>query len=371
VKLNSYNEWDPLKEVIVGIIKKNPLIPFYKKNPLNKGDIKLIKKISKQVYPDWLVCEAKENLDKLCSILKKFKIKIHRPNDDYINKEFNCITWSALGENVYNARDLNLIVGNNIIESPSQEKTRYFENFGYYKIFYKYFNEGCNWFAGPKPILSGEYLIDSVDEKGNKYQYLLENEILFEAANVVRMGKDLLYLVSRSGNKNGAAWLQNILGDNFRVHTTDKIYRSSHIDSTVMCLRPGHVLLNAERVTSKNCPSIFKKWNKIYFQDIKKIPEKTVLFHQNIRKKMYNKLLERGIYSDINHMSSAWIGMNFLSVNEKIIIIDEYQTNLIKVLEKMKYEIIPISFGHSYFFKGGIHCCTLDTVRSGTLENYF
>ena len=32
----------------------------------------------------------------------------------------------------------------------------------------------------------------------------LKNEILFEAANTVRMGKDLLYLISSSGNKLGA-----------------------------------------------------------------------------------------------------------------------------------------------------------------------
>ena len=89
---------------------------------------------------------------------------------------------------------------------------------------------------------------------------LAENEILFEAANTVRMGRDLLYLVSASGNYLGAKWLQSVLGDEYRVHTTDKIYRSSHIDSTVLALRPGLVLLNASRVISENMPEILKKW---------------------------------------------------------------------------------------------------------------
>ena len=36
---------------------------------------------------------------------------------------------------------------------------------------------------------------------------LNEKEIYFEAANTVRMGRDLLYLVSTSGNNKGAKWL--------------------------------------------------------------------------------------------------------------------------------------------------------------------
>ena len=58
------------------------------------------------------------------------------------------------------------------------------------------------------------------------------------------MGKDLLYLISSSGNAKGAQWLQYVLGEDYKVHVTRDIYRSSHIDSTVMCLKAGLVLLN-------------------------------------------------------------------------------------------------------------------------------
>ena len=46
-----------------------------------------------------------------------------------------------------------------------------------------------------------------------KLHKLNEKEIYFEAANTVRMGRDLLYLVSTSGNNKGAKWLQSILGE--------------------------------------------------------------------------------------------------------------------------------------------------------------
>ena len=43
------------------------------------------------------------------------------------------------------------------------------------------------------------------------------------------MGKDLLYLISSSGNKLGAKWLQSVVGNEYRVHSTTDIYRSSHM----------------------------------------------------------------------------------------------------------------------------------------------
>ena len=100
-----------------------------------------------------------------------------------------------------------------------------------------------------------------------KLHKLRETEILVEAANTLRMGKDLLYLLSSSGNVLGAKWLQSALGDDDQGHTTADIYRSSHIDSTAMCLRPRLVLLNDTRVDEKNCPALFKACGKIQFGD--------------------------------------------------------------------------------------------------------
>src|SRR5262249_48977313 len=148
-------------------------------------------------------------------------------------------------------------------------------------------------------------------EDGRRYQKLTEEEILFEAANVLRVGKDLLYLVSRSGNHLGAKWIQSVLGDEYRVHTTE-IYRSSHIDSTILCFRPGLVLLNASRVNEQNCPKIFAKWDKIYFSDIAPTPPQTLAFHEHTRKRIHRELGQLGILTDIDHLASDWIGLNVL-----------------------------------------------------------
>jgi len=63
--------------------------------------------------------------------------------------------------------------------------------------------------------------------------------------------------------------------------------------------------------------------------------------------------------------------MNFLSLDPETVIVDERQENLIKVLEKRKFTVIPVRMRHIYTQGGGIHCATLDTIRESKLEDYF
>ena len=70
-------------------------------------------------------------------------------------------------------------------------------------------------------------------------------------------------------------------------------------------------------------------------------------------------------------MSSPWVGMNLLSYDQETVIVDERQTNLIKLLEKNKFNVVKIRMRHIYTQGGGIHCATLDTVRESKLEDYF
>ena len=56
-----------------------------------------------------------------------------------------------------------------------------------------------------------------------------EDEILFDAANIVRFGSDALYLISSTGNACAARWLSSTIV-NLKFHVTD-VYRSSHLDS--------------------------------------------------------------------------------------------------------------------------------------------
>jgi glycine amidinotransferase len=63
--------------------------------------------------------------------------------------------------------------------------------------------------------------------------------------------------------------------------------------------------------------------------------------------------------------------MNLLSYDTQTVIVDERQTNLIKLLESHGFTVVPVRMRHIYTQGGGIHCATLDTVRESTLESYF
>lgn len=369
MKINSHNEWDKLKEILVGTAKSIACMVFSSPAPVSKETMEKAHEIARRAYPQSLIDEINEDLEELCGVLQRHNVTIYRPKNTDINKYYASPNWGAVGNNLFNMRDLHMVVGNTVIESPSPSKHRFFEAQGLYDIWYKYFKEGFRWISGPKPKLVGQYEIPFYENE-KRYIKLTEDEILFDAANTVRMGKDLLYLVSASGNYAGAKWLQGVLGDEYKVHTTEEIYRSSHIDSTVLCLRPGLVLLNGYRVNEKNCPKILNKWDKIYFNDILPFPKETLEFQEKVRNKAHKELAALGIDSNVNHMSSEWIGMNILSLDPETAIVDKRQTALIKVLEKNKVKVIPIKARHSYFM-GGIHCNTLDTVRESKLESYF
>ena len=391
LKINSHNEWDTLKEVIVGSAKQSTAaIEYYSDSKISEEMQIKILKLCNEASPQWFLDEVNEDLDNLADIIKKFGAKVFRPTEHDIKKIYSSPFWSAVGNNFYNVRDLHLVIGDYVIESSSPRISRYYEATALYDIWYKYLDKGFKWISAPKPriyknpleplfvnendrVLTEEDLKHKQLSGGRleKLHKLNEDEIYFEAANTVRMGRDLLFLISTSGNLKAANWLQNILGKDYKVHTTDKLYRADHIDTTVMCLKPGKVLLNSKRASPKNIPSIFDKWEKIWFDEVVEIPEHEINFQKNVRDKVSMKLKELGFDSIINSMCSPWVGMNFLSLDKKHILVDERQTKLIKLLETHKFEVIKVKLRHMYTQGGGIHCATLDTVRDSKLESYF
>ncbi len=391
MKINSHNEWDKLKEIIVGTATgTSATIEWHRPEKIDEKIYQEALSLCKAATPKKILDETNEDLTSLAKILENWGAKVFRPNVHDISKVYSSPFWSSNGNNIYNVRDLNLVVGNNVIESPSQNISRYFETTALYDIWYKYFEEGFTWISAPKPILKQNPLKPYFrDEKNRKLtdedikhkeltkgrieklHKLDESEILFEAANTLRMGKDLLYLVSSSGNYKGAKWLSSVLNKEYNVHTTDKLYRASHIDSTVFCLKPGLVLFNSKRANKNNVPEIFNKWEKLWFEDVAPPTDDELNLQKNTRDKIAKRLQELGFNTNLSGMATPWVGMNFLSLDKETIIIDERQKSLIKFLEDKKFKIITVKMRHMYTQGGGIHCATLDTVRDSKLENYF
>ena len=179
-----------------------------------------------------------------------------------------------------------------------------------------------------------------------------EDEPAFDAANVLRFGEDLLYLVSATGNRRGGRWLQTILGDRFRVHFLEDVYYGSHIDSTFAALRPGLVLCNPARISNDTLPDFLRQWEVVMSPPM----EMTDRFDADYLSKA---------------IGSEWIDMNVFSISPEVVVVDSDQLGLIRLLESHGLTVVPLKLRHSKMLGGGFHCVTLDVRRTGTLQRYF
>jgi len=346
--VNTHNDWDPLEEIIVGHahhtrVNTDISAHSFSFAQFKRGEIEHME----GPLPQWVIDEANEDIDGLADTLTKMGVKVHRPKIIDWNQEFSTMDWKSKGWYSWCPRDLIIPLGDMLIETPSPTRSRYFETRLYDDILYEAFEDGALWFSAPKPrLLDSIYDIEG-DTRGRST--LLDHEICFDAPNVVRVGRDILYQISNSGNLKGFRWLKRLLEPmGYRLHYSE-LYSYAHFDSTIIPLRPGLVLLNSSRVNPANCPKIFEKWDKIYFEDCVVQGTKVPGYHAPC---------------------SAYIGLNILSVDPNTVICDAAQEPLMRELSKYNIECVPVKFRHAMTLAGGIHCTTLDLRRRGTLESY-
>ena len=298
----SSNEWDRLRTVVVGSAtganwpSQDPVFAREKDNtawhdsPVPSGAVE-----------PWIIEETNQDLEALCGIFRGLGIQVLRPREnDFV---------ASQGMYNYCPRDRLIIADDVAIDVAMMYPARDQE--------LEYLRD-C---IGTMPVISMPR----------------DQGLVLDAANVCRLGDDWLFLVSRSGNLEAMTWLQNRLPHK-RIHPCN-FYGGVHIDSTVIALREGLVMLNASRVNHDNLPEVLRSWNKIWIEDC----------------------IPRNFYQ--YPYASKWIGMNLLSVDSHTVIVDSIQTDIIKVLEGLGFTVITVPMRHSRTLGGGLHCVTLDLWR--------
>ena len=339
IKPNVFSEFGELKEIIIGSAK-NARVPSIGDKCLHCIDYahlteKEFQKRPHGLYPQQLIDETNEDLDEIAFKLSSMEIKVHRPLDrDFSELKGNNI-WNVDGYYNYCPRDSMFVVQDKVLATPMTLRHRQFEAETCKPLF-----DENHWFEAPKPKL-----LDSIYQRENlSIPTLLNGEPVFDAANVIKAGYDILYLVSNTGNKDGAIWLENWLRENldrkYKVHTAENIYAYIHIDTTFVFLREGLVLLNPSRVNDKNLPEFLKSWDKVWAPE----PFATQVM-------------------DDWCPASHWLGMNILSINQNLVMVEEHQTKLMQELNKWGIDSMPVKMRHARTFSGGPHCISLDVNR--------
>ena len=347
-KVWSCNEWDQLEEVIVG----NPLNARFptpdRSTQVAEFPDRSLAEIPRGPFPQQVIEETEEDLTSSRESWKASASSSDVLRHGHTTPDFQRSIGSSQGYYNYCPRDILLVIGDQIIETPNVIRSRAQETFSYRTLLMDYMKSGAKWYSAPKPMLL-DLLFEGVDlDKPTPRN----DEPAFDAANVLRFGRDLIYLVSATGNELGGHWLQSILGEQYRVHFLKDVYFGSHIDSTLVALRPGLVLVNPARLNDDTLPKILKQWKVIYSPPL----ENTDRYDADYLSKC---------------IGSDWIDMNVFSVNPNLVVVDRNQPSLMRLLEKEGLDVIPLQLRHSKLLGGGAHCVTLDVRRTGPLQRYF
>ncbi|MEE2677159.1 MAG: amidinotransferase [Myxococcota bacterium] len=353
VPVNSHNEWDPLEEVVVGRLEGAVIPPNHPAVTFNvpSAVAKIYRFVGGFRYPRLLTAPAQRELDEFIRVLELEGIRVRRPEIVNFARRFRSPDWSSSGFTTACPRDGFLVVGDEIIETPMCWRARYFEALAYRKLFREYFDRGARWTAAPRPALD-DSLFDAdyrPPEPGGSVRYVITNdEVVFDAADFVRCGRDLFVTRSNVTNESGIRWLRRHLGDAYTIHEIESRCRQPmHIDSSFMPLAPGKLQVNTEYIDVDRLPPVLKRWDLL----IAPRPDPG-----------------RGVVAS---MCSDWISLNVLMLDEERVICEKSQPSMQRALRDWGFQPIPVAFLHYAPFGGSFHCATLDVRRRGVLASYF
>jgi glycine amidinotransferase/scyllo-inosamine-4-phosphate amidinotransferase 1 len=303
--INTRNEWDPLEAIIVGsashanwptsdpVFAEEGKKTTWTETPVPTGPVS-----------QDIIDQANKELDTLSETLIRYGATVYRP------QPMNFVETQGMYN--YCPRDRLLIWKDTVVDVNMMYPCRNQEIENYSRVL----SDARNILTMPR-----------------------DQDMVLDAANICRLGDTWLFLESASGNYAAYKWLC----DQFPEVTIElcNFYAGVHIDSTIVPLRQGLVLLNASRVNPDNCPKAFDDWEKIWVTDDMIVPQS---FYQY-------------------PYASKWIAMNMLALDPETVILDAEQTQLSTILKQHGIDTIPLTLSHSRTLGGGFHCVTLDTRR--------
>lgn len=351
--VNSYDEWTPLEEVIVGTPyhldyhDDETFRLFFWENLRDSGADGVFRR---RRPSNRLREECEEDLAGLIGLLETAGVRVRRPETLSTVPVTQTPHWTAPMGHALMSRDSFLVVGDEIIETPPMVRARYFEAELYKELFTEYFRAGARWTVAPRSRLLN---------RNFDYGFLIEQgydgpvpddpavEIMFDGAQAMRLGRDIVFNAATENHRMGARWLARHLGDDFSVHVVD--VADNHIDGKILPLRPG-LLLVRDGVDLEALPPALRSWDVIWYQ-----------WHD-----VPVEVEEDGIPL----LASQSIGINVLSLDEEHVVVQDIQAALIKDLEHAGLTPVPCRWRHGRSLGGGFHCVTLDIRRRGGPERY-
>lgn len=379
MKPNTFNDWAPLREIIVGSAtnytshdRELSFDVFFHENlfrsdwaypRLHQSTGRSISERSWKVS-DLYVEQLTEDVEALAETLRSLGVVVRRPLTLPADAEpIAGFGWQAPPIPALNIRDNTLIMGDEIVETPPAIRSRYLETRLLAPLFREYFDDGGTWTTMPRPVLTDasfdlSYARDTETSLGGPTEPIdapgaspfdVGYEMILDGAQCLRLGKDIVVNIANANHAAACDWLERHWEGTYRIHRVHRM-SDNHIDSMILALRPGVFLARHPGIRDL-MPEPFSSWTYI-------VPPEPD--HDSFPTYDDGDLV----------LTSPYIDLNVLSLDEERVLVNEDCPGLSAVLESHGFTPIPVRHRHRRLFGGGFHCFTLDTVRSGGMEDY-
>ena len=337
--INAYNSWDPLEEVVVGRAYSPEYFDFI--------DNTQVRNQLQQILN-----ETAEDLDALSKVIESHGAIVRRPTLPNIDKFQQ---WQLRDNGAplppLTPRDWQITLGQKLLRVLSITEL----------------DEICNDFG---------------DQVINPHRTQWDESCILNGASascIVRVGRDVFFDNSDYLQPNQTRWIvDNVLGPEYRIH---EAITDGHGDAVFAILKPG-VILSSKHDFHINLAHDFPGW------EVLKLWDSSIWAAMEVGKFKYDanpgawyvqgQTPTPEFTEFVNTYLAKWTGfvaetvfdVNCLVLDEQHVIFSAYNKSVFDFCQQHKIEPIICELRHSYFWDGGISCCTQDLRRCGGMETY-
>jgi hypothetical protein len=346
--INSYTSWQPLEEVIVGRAYSPDYFDFI-------SDAQVRNQLQQ------ILVETEEDLNALSRTIERYGARVHRP--DLIDRD-QFIQYQTSGSTVQlpplTPRDWQISLGQKLLRIIAMPEL----------------DSICNQY--PDQVVNPHRT--RIGPQGGRLSW--DPDCVLNGASascIVRVGRDVFFDNSDYLRPEQTRWIvDHVLGPEYRIH---EAITDGHGDAVFAILKPG-VILSSKHDENLHFERDFPGWQVLRVMDSS--IDAAMAMGQFKYEANPGAWYVQGqtptpeFSAFVNTYLKEWTGfvaetvfdVNCLVLDESNVIFSAYNRSVFDFCEQHHINPIISQLRHSYFWDGGISCCTQDLRRRGGLETY-
>jgi hypothetical protein len=335
IKVNSWNEYDTLKTVILGNVYDLDRIPKLYQGQDQESFVKIIE-------------ETAAELKEIKTILEQNGVTVLQPKQPthYNNLEDpNLLKQSPL----INMRDFHMAYGNWFIMTYGSYYARRFQHLWLEDIVNQIIADDNIVVNSNEPNINNYSWNDfkSGDNWRKSYDENYADKNLLHTACILKYNK-IAFIRESPGTQLGKKWIKNILKQ--QNVSTVEVTGFGHLDGS-------NSILNKHTIMTSN-PNV-PTW-KIFKN---KIVTGSTESYLNFRESIINTTPTQWLHEWQGYSQEFEIETNVLSLSPNKVMLSNYNKSTDISLKNLGIEPIYVKWSHRAFWQGGLHCITCDLER--------